>query len=1477
MKRRGKKIISMVLAVIMALSMFNYSGFPEKTVEAAGSFPVSGVHKGTLTHGNYMRLSGLKASTGASVIEADDMTSGGARRTSFCLSPGVSETGKENAYTSADYTSGYGIKYYKALIGFYYDYVNEYRTNAARFAAQLFVWRTVILERNHSGNFSASAYDGNGFRDGFVSSMKSLVGYDDATAEKVYDRVFSYIKEGAKGTYNNKIGMLKWTANASQTMLTGNVYSDKTVKIKIDKDLDQSGTGISLAGTQYGIYEDSEDGTKVGTFTLNKHGVDTILLKKDGTYDEKNTYYIKETKNVAGTTSSKNNKLVKFEIDWGKIKDGASGGTLSINKSGINGTKYSWVYVAAGFATLCKNQLTDKVPHISVDVEKKEDGTGKNLSGAEFTIKAYNSKTGKYDTKVTTETNLGHTVTNPIITGSDGRASSAELYYTSDNLGRFKITETKAPANHVNSGAERLFTIKSGNGVTDDSQTLKYSVTNSTIPQDYPVWLKKLDNETGTPIYDAEFTISVYKNKVDGKYYKFGTVDDGTPKYDMYWAETKKIVQKTENGELTNTYKTDYLKPGRTYQIVETKRPSGYASNGGYWGFGPGAGELIKTLADYDKNKMNMIIVFNLNSDGTIEMLSNRGDVEEKQKYTDAIEVNNNQASGEVTVVKENDVTGAKLQGAGFELWEVSKANYDKDGYIPSAENEDKLTATGETDENGEFTFGKLVMDENGGHRENGEVLAEHYYIAVETKAPDGYRLPENPTTKIYIGADEAQWTNSTFSNAFEKKYVIKNHEAKLDLNLHKVSVSRTGKESVALAGAKFALYKVGKIVSDGEVDDDTQNAMSETEVTGTSDVGADDEVGREVDYSQLTNENYIDFDYSKITPVVDNIITDKDGNAVIKEAMAAGGYVLVEKEAPKNYMVAEPQYIFIDDNTLYSTTSFEIEVRDKEFEARVRALKVDSDNGKNIPQEGVAFKVKNLDTNEYVKQTVDTYSEPEVEGAPHELIKSEITDTFYTDKNGEMNLPNVLSCGHYQLEEIVPPKGYLLNDTPVKFTVDDEEDYYPDDPNKQFDYDENTRDVVINLTFKDDATETYITKKDRDGKVLSGGKFHVEDTDGNIIESWEGTGEAHLIKKLEQGRKYVLVEDEPPKGYVTAANVEFTISETEKITRVEMTDDNTNVQITKTDITSGEPVAGAKLQIIDSEGNIVEEWITDENPHYINKLPIGDYTLREVKAPTSDGYVKAEDIGFAVKDTGEIQKVDMKDDYTKVKISKTDITGTEEIKGAKLKITDSEGNTVREWVTDGKPYYVEKIAPGKYSLIEEAAPDGFSTAEKIDFVVEETGLIQKVIMKDDTIKVRIVKVDSKDGNKRLQNAEFDFKLDGKTVASVKTDKNGEAEIEGILIAGKTYVISETKAPDGYKKKPDFKYTVKDTGEVQVITVKDERNGDATPNTPNWRNSGAKSPLTGDFSNPWMWVNCMMACICIITFVGIRRKKDEEK
>lgn len=88
--------------------------------------------------------------------------------------------------------------------------------------------------------------------------------------------------------------------------------------------MDQSGSGISLAGTKYEIHEGSKNGTKVGTFTLDKNGIDTVLLKKDGIYDKTVSYYIKETKNVAGTTSNKNKKAMTFDINWGKIKDGAT-------------------------------------------------------------------------------------------------------------------------------------------------------------------------------------------------------------------------------------------------------------------------------------------------------------------------------------------------------------------------------------------------------------------------------------------------------------------------------------------------------------------------------------------------------------------------------------------------------------------------------------------------------------------------------------------------------------------------------------------------------------------------------------------------------------------------------------------------------------------------------------------------------------------------------------------------------------------------------------------------------------------------------------------------------------------------------------------------------------------------------------------------------------------------------------------------
>lgn len=143
-------------------------------------------------------------------------------------------------------------------------------------------------------------------------------------------------------------------------------------------------------------------------------------------------------------------------------------------------------------------------------------------------------------------------------------------------------------------------------------------------------------------------------------------------------------------------------------------------------------------------------------------------------------------------------------------------------------------------------------------------------------------------------------------------------------------------------------------------------------------------------------------------------------------------------------------------------------------------------------------------------------------------------------------------------------------------------------------------------------------------------------------MDEWTSGKEAHIIKELTAGKKYTMTETLPADGYVTAESITFTVEDTSEVQKVEMKDDVTKVQISKTDI-SGKELPGAKLTILDKDGKTVESWTSEEKPHYIEMLPIGEYTLREETAP--DGYLVAEDVKFTVKDTGEIQKVVMKDE----------------------------------------------------------------------------------------------------------------------------------------------------------------------------------------------------------------------------------------
>lgn len=272
-------------------------------------------------------------------------------------------------------------------------------------------------------------------------------------------------------------------------------------------------------------------------------------------------------------------------------------------------------------------------------------------------------------------------------------------------------------------------------------------------------------------------------------------------------------------------------------------------------------------------------------------------------------------------------------------------------------------------------------------------------------------------------------------------------------------------------------------------------------------------------------------------------------------------------------------------------------------------------------------------------------------------------------------------------------------------------------------------------VTMLDAPTRVKISKADiTTHEEVPGATLRVLDKDGNVVDEWVSEDTPHYMEAvLVAGETYTLEETLVPdnSGYVPANAIQFTVEDNGKVQHVIMQDDYTKVQISKTDIATGKEISGAKLKITDADGKTVAEWVTDGTPHYMERIPMGTYTLTETVAPIEQGYVRAESVTFEVGPTENIQRVEMKDDFTKVEIFKADMTDGHELPGAKLKITDASGNTIAEWETNGQSHRIERLKPGEYTLIETAAPAGYLLSEEVHFTVQETREIQKVTMYD--------------------------------------------------------------------------------------------------------------------------------------------------
>lgn len=693
------------------------------------------------------------------------------------------------------------------------------------------------------------------------------------------------------------------------------------------------------------------------------------------------------------------------------------------------------------------------------------------------------------------------------------------------------------------------------------------------------------------------------------------------------------------------------------------------------------------------------------------------------------------------------------------------------------------------TDTGGKLLNGAVFHVSGNGYEqdvtvENGEITVNELpagdYTVTEKTAPNGYLVNVAPF-KTTVVAGQTVETTITDEAPTGKIYITK-------------SDSKGNVQGEAsLEGAEYTVYgadgqEVGKITTDKD-----GNGSIENLVLGTYTV------------KETKAPEAYDLDWNTYTVE----LTYKDQNTAIilgnvdsKENVKTGKIEIKKTDTESNPLKSGEFGIYANadmyiGDTLYKKGQLVVSIKtDDSGVARSGDLPYGSYYVKEISaptqEDGNSHNFVLSDDTQYVKingkNKTDTVTfvdkkvtaskttitgTDEIKGAVMTVTDNggKVIDTWTSDGNPH-SIKGLHEGCEYTLTETTAPKGYVKADS-IKFTVStDKKDQTLVMKDKQF----------------------TASKKDVSGKnYVEGAKLEVRDDQNRVVDSWTSTKEDHYVSGLEEGNTYRLVEAEAPKGYVKAKDVFFTVSNEKKNESVVMKD--AKITASKTEVTGTKEVEGAKMTVTDEKGKTVDEWTSGKEEHSISGLEEGKkYTLTETTAPK--GYVKAESIEFTAGDKD--QKLVMKD--KQVTITKTEVTGTKEIEGAKMTVKDETGKTVDTWTSTKEEHYVSGLEEGKkYTLIEETAPEGYVRADEITFTVTKEKVDQEVNMFD--AQVKVTKTDALTGD-AVKGAEFTvFDKDGNIVDKWTTD--GTAHAVSGLDAGCEYILKETKTPEGYMTAPD--------------------------------------------------------------------------
>lgn len=1183
------------------------------------------------------------------------------------------------------------------------------------------------------------------------------------------------------------------------------------IKKSANEDITNNNGCYSLEGAVYGIYS---DGVQVDTITTDKNGYAKSSILPVGNYTVKeitastgydldeNTYNVTIVKDQtvrANSDEIPGNDPIGIEI----VKNDAETLGMPQGDATLEGAEFTVTYYADYYT---KEEIAQGKP--------EEDKVEKRT----WVLQTKKASTGQY-----------------IASLNDYWKVSGDELYKQDGmptlpLGTISIKETKAPKGYLLKGN----TLNVTNNATGTTSTVEDSNYVEQITKEY----KGAKLQFGNDANELVVTERVKKQKI--QIFKSG-----------YRNGMSEVVKGLRGAEFTFKLKSEVDHVGwdnaTVYDTITTGE-DGWA--------------ITKELP-YGEYLVRETVTpkdFYTNPDFTVSVTQDTSEIKKDEDKVKKVILNNRPVETQLKLVKQDEETGktVSLNSASFkivadeDILDGGNIVYKKGQYITQKVGGKKYDTFTTNSDNVVVVKTEYTNDDD----EKGEVFLPLQFFAGK------YHLEEVKVPTGFIGLGKTQ--------SFEMSGLLDYTKDEDGDPIYTVTVRDEQPK---------AQIKLNKTVADLDTDVDLVDRSDLSKIQFV--LKAKENIYSPVDGSLM---------FAK-----DDVITTENSGAIVNSGTEVGNGVyalstdghLDISNLPMG--VGEAQYYLKEVKTLdgcvLDTTKYDAVFKQSDYTTKTYIK---------------SFDVENLTTDFEFNKT-DVTGDKEVEGAQLTITDEDgnVVDQW-TSTDKVHSIEGLVVGKTYTLSETVTAKDYVKA-TDIKFTVKNSSE-------------------LETVTMKD--KQVSFTKTDVTGeKEIEGAEITVTDKEtGKVVDKWTSGKDSHFINGLEEGRTYILSETVSPEEYVKSTDIEFTVSKEKVNEKVNMKDKQ--VKISKLTV-GGQEVTGALMQILDEDGNIVDEWTSEGKVHYATGLVEGKkYTLHEDLAPT--GLNLANDIEFEVSYEKENQQVEMIDTINEV--SKVDEKGNL-LKGAEMTVTsnktkniidkwisgqhifdvtdemkaqlkengkaegtymDEEDSTVQYsiaknkgkddytvmFVKDGETTYTNIDLQGnetrhmisgleageEYVLKETKNPNGYATFKTETFTAEE-GKDTSLSMTDEDTKIEISKQDITT-KKELEGAKLKVTdKDGNVVDEWTSGK--QPHMIKNLTAGETYTLTEVIAPKNYKVAESIQFTVKDTGVAQKVIMYDE----LLP--------VAKKVKTGDDTRINYYVVIAVLSLIAFSLLFIRKKSHE--